>query len=61
LGLRAGRCSPEDPIYSDAIEVGVLTGVRLERRWRKGATGWGGGSCVRGPRGDASWVGGWPE
>jgi hypothetical protein len=36
LGLRAGRCSPEDPVRSSAVEAGVLASVRLERRWRKG-------------------------
>jgi hypothetical protein len=36
LGLRAGRCSPDDPVRSGAVEAGVLTGVQLERRQRKG-------------------------
>jgi hypothetical protein len=36
LGLRAGRCSPEDPVRGGVVEAGVLAGVGLERQQREG-------------------------
>jgi hypothetical protein len=36
LGLRAGRCSPKDPVHGGTEEAEVLTGVRLKWQQRKG-------------------------